>query len=129
MAGSGDTPSPAPETVALEAPERRDRKRPIKVFVTATERAELERRAAMSGMSLSGYLVAAGCNQPIRNAYDLQAVRDLIRVSGDLGRLGGLFKLWLAEKRGIGASVADVNRALQEARGLQEQIRELLGRV
>ncbi len=107
----------------------RDRKRPIRVFVNDDERAEIERRAAVAALPLSAYLRAAGLNEPLRPAYDYEAVRELVRVAGDLGRLGGLFKLWLSERRGEGATAAEVNRALHEARGLQDEIRTKLGRV
>lgn len=57
---------------------------------------------AQAGLSLSTYLLAAGLNHPIRSVADLDAVADLVRVNGDLGRVAGLLKLWLAEKRGQG---------------------------
>lgn len=107
----------------------RPRGRRIAVWVTPEERADIERRAELAGLSLSNYLRTAGMNHPIRSTLDYQAIRELVGVAGDLGRLGGLFKLWLAERRGDGATVADVNRALREARELQDKIRGLLGRV
>lgn len=107
----------------------RDRQRPLRVVVSDDERAEIERRAELANLSVSGYLRAAGLNQPIRSALDYKAVLELAHVSGDLGRLGGLLKLWLAEQRGKGASVADVNRVLRETRELQDRMRELMGRV
>lgn len=107
----------------------RPRGRRIAVWVTPEERADIERRAELAGLSLSNYLRTAGMNHPIKSVLDYQAVRELVGVAGDLGRLGGLFKLWLAERRGDGAPVADVNRALREARELQDIIRGLLGRV
>lgn len=111
------------------AAETRDRVKRIKVAVSPSERAEIERRAELANLSVSGYLRAAGLNQPIRSALDYQAVLELAQVAGDLGRLGGLLKLWLAEQRGKGASVADVNRVLRETRELQDQMRTLMGRV
>ncbi|MCZ2135865.1 MAG: conjugal transfer protein TraJ [Burkholderiales bacterium] len=130
------TPSSWSEPTKVPAPaeqeqgaERRDRVKRIKVAVSPTERAEIERRAELANLSVSGYLRAAGLNQPIRSVLDYQAVLELAQVAGDLGRLGGLLKLWLAEQRGKGASVADVNRVLRETRELQDQMRTLMGRV
>jgi len=60
---------------------------------------EITSRAAKSGSSISAYLRAVGLNHPIRSVLDLKAVADLVRVNGDLGRVAGLLKLWLAEKR------------------------------
>jgi hypothetical protein len=39
-----------------EVEESRDRKRPLKVFVSERERAEIETRAAATGLSVSAYL-------------------------------------------------------------------------
>ena len=49
-------------------------------------------------------LRAAGLNQPIRSVLDHDAVRDLAKVNGDQGRLGGLLKLWLMERARAGGS-------------------------
>lgn len=108
---------------------RRDRQRPLRVLVSDDERAEIERRAGIAGLSISAFLRAAGLHEPIRSALDYEAVLELARVSADMGRLGGLIKLWLAEQRGKGASVIDVNRALRETREIQDRIRHLMGRV
>ena len=47
---------------------------------------------------------------------DAAAVRELCQVAGDLGRLGGLLKLWIAEKQtgsqkgvNLGASVPQID--------------------
>lgn len=121
-----DSPASWSETVPKE---RRDRVRRLLVSVTPTERAEIERRAGVAGMSVSAYLRATGLNHPIRSTLDFQAVRELAQVAGDMGRLGGLLKLWLAEKRGQGAKPIDVDRLLKDTRTLQDRIRELMGRV
>jgi len=46
----------------------------------------------------------------------LAAVADLARVNGDLGRIAGLLKHWLAEKRGEGVSVIDAQSAIFDFR-------------
>ena len=45
---------------------------------------------------------------------DHAAIDSLIRVAGDQGRLGGLLKLWLAERPGEGASEIEVAALLDE---------------
>ena len=47
----------------------------------------------------------------------------------DLGRIGGLLKLWLAERPGQGARVNDVERLLGHTRDLQRRMLELMARV
>ncbi|MGY2210404.1 plasmid mobilization protein [Pseudomonas pergaminensis] len=107
----------------------RPRNEYIKVFVTEDERAELVARAAQAGMSQSAFLRAVGLNEPIRSVIDLRAVADLGKVNGDLGRVAGLLKLWLAEKRGEGANAIDVESAMMEFRRLQVAIGMKMGDV
>lgn len=123
------SPQPPAATDQVKRPARSRGGQRLKVGMTEAERAEIERRARMTGLSLSAYLVAAGMGLPIRSTYDYDAVRELAKVAGDLGRLGGLMKLWLAERRGEGAAVADVNRVLQDARKLQDEIRRRMARI
>lgn len=107
----------------------RDRQRTLRVVVSDDERAEIERLAALAGLSVSAYLRTAGLNHQIRSVLDYAVARELIGAVADLGRFGGLMKLWLSEQRGKGASVVDVNKALHDARALQESIRALVHRV
>lgn len=108
---------------------RVNRQKPVKVYVSDTDRAALEERAAAGGLSLSAYLLAAGLNHPIRATADTQAVADLVKVAADLGRLGGLLKLWLAERRGEGAPPVAVDRVLGETRALQQRMLKLTSQV
>ncbi len=107
----------------------RDRINRVKVSLGDDERAEIQRRAELTGLSVSGYLRAAGLGHPIRSDYDFQAVQELAKVAGDQGRLGGLLKLWLTDKRGQGAAVADVNQLLKETRELQSRLLKIMGRL
>jgi hypothetical protein len=107
----------------------RPRNKPIKVWVNPEERAAIAALAASSNLSLSAYLRAAGLNHPVRSILDIQAVNELAKVNGDLGRVAGLLKLWLAEKRGIGARPLDVERMMNDFRKLQKQSHEIMGRV
>ncbi|NWB54322.1 CopG family transcriptional regulator [Pseudomonas sp. F8002] len=111
-----------------KAPARR-RGKPIEVWVTDEEKALITDKAEEAGMSRSGYLRALGMNTPIRSVVDLRAVADLAKVNGDLGRVAGLLKFWLAEKRGQGAHPIDVERTMIEFRELQGQIRETMSMI
>jgi hypothetical protein len=48
------------------------------------------RPARRAGLSASAFLRALGLSEPIRSTADRDAVRELMRINGDLGRLGGL---------------------------------------
>lgn len=114
-------------------PEQKPRPRrelpPIKVWVSAEERASIQQRADQTGLSLSAYLLAVGMNTPIRSVVDLAAVGDLAKVNGDLGRVAGLLKYWLVEKRGQGAKPMDVEAMMSSFRVLQAQVLELMSRI
>ncbi|QYD22768.1 conjugal transfer protein TraJ [Klebsiella quasipneumoniae] len=107
----------------------RPRGQRIEVWVNNDEKAELADRAAQSGLSLSAYLPAVGRNSPIRSMVDLLAVADLAKVNGDPGRVAGLLKLWLAEKRGQGASPMDVEAMMNEFHKLQSEVLSIMPRV
>lgn len=97
--------------------------------MTNYEKATISERADEAGLPCSGYLRALGLNIPVRSVVDLKAVADLAKVNGDLGRLAGLLKLWLAEQRGEGASALDVERVMAEFRELQSIVREKMALV
>ena len=70
---------------------------PIKVYCLPEERAEIEANAKRAGVSVARYLRDVGQGYQIKGVMDYQHVRELVRVNGDLGRLGGLLKLWLTD--------------------------------
>lgn len=110
-------------------PNTRPRGKPIKVWVTEAERGEILRLAASANLSMSAYLRAAGLNQRVRSIIDIEAVNELAKVNGDLGRVAGLLKLWLATKRGEGANPKDVERTMDDFRRLQTQILNIMGSI
>lgn len=68
---------------------------PIKVYVLPDERTEIEARAQQARMSNSTYLRQLGQGYEPASTVDHEAVLELIRAKGELGRLGGLLKMWL----------------------------------
>ena len=97
----------------------------VSVWLTPEEKAGIEAQAKMAGMSLSMYLRRVGLGYPINSVYDLDAVFDLVKVNGDLGRVAGLLKQWLAEQRNKGVSAVDVEQVMQRFRELQTGIAKL----
>ena len=109
--------------------EKLNRDRTLRLRVNAVEQAEIEGRARNAGLSLSALLRAGALNHPIRSVVDLKAVADLGKINGDLGRVAGLLKLWLAEKNGQGARSVDVEQMMIEFRELQAGIRDQMSAV
>jgi hypothetical protein len=75
----------------------RPRGKPIYVWTTAEERAEIQRLARATGLSQSAYLRTVGLGYQPASAFDADAVLALARIHADQGRLGGLLKLSLAQ--------------------------------
>ncbi len=70
---------------------------PIKVYCLPDERERIEANARAAGMTLSAFLLAVGQGYQVTGITDYEQVRELARINGDLGRLGGLLKLWLTD--------------------------------
>lgn len=59
----------------------------------------------------------------------MQTVADLNKVNGGIGRVAGLLKSWLAEKRGKGARPIDVETMMLDFCAIQEDMRAFMGRI
>jgi hypothetical protein len=68
---------------------------PIYVWVTPEEKAVIMSLAKQTGRSMSAYLRLLGQGYTPKSIIDNEQVLELVRINGDLGRLGGLLKLWL----------------------------------
>ena len=58
-------------------------------------------------MSVAAYLRALGTGHSPPGKVDLRAIHELGRLRADLGRLGGLLKLWLTDRAGEGTEAAE----------------------
>jgi hypothetical protein len=70
---------------------------PIKVYCLPEERKIIKENAKAAGMSLSAFLLSVGQGYQVQGIVDYERVRNLARINGDLGRVGGLLKLWLTD--------------------------------
>ncbi len=103
-----------------------DREHPLKTFVSPEERLAIESKAQAAGLTVSSYLRNAALSRPISSTADQQAFLGLLKVNADLGRLGGLLKLWLSTKAGHGARAVDVRRLLHEIEETQTGMKVLI---
>lgn len=67
----------------------------ISIRVTEAELEKLHTQAKSCSMTLSNYLRSIGLNYPINSIVDQMALSELMKAKGDLGRMGGLLKMWL----------------------------------
>lgn len=85
---------------------------PIKVYCLPEERKQIEAHAKATGLSLTAYLRTIGLGYQVHGILDNKRVEDLARINGDLGRLGGLLKLWLTNDERTAQFGASTIRAL-----------------
>lgn len=77
------------------SPQSTGKPKHLRVPVHAEEEEQIKRNAANVGRSVAAYLRNVGLGYEVRGILDYARVDDLVRINGDLGRLGGLLKLWL----------------------------------
>lgn len=71
----------------------------ITIRVNEIEEKKLVSKSDSFGLKIPGYLRSLGLNYPVKTIVDEKAVANLLKVNADMGRLGGLFKLWLSDNR------------------------------
>ena len=81
--------------------ETRKSSTPLKVYCLPDEKKQIKRQADAAGLSVAAYLRNVGLGYEIHGILDYRCVDDLARANGDLGRLGGLLKLWLTNDERI----------------------------
>ncbi len=83
-----------PKTIKKE---RRDKK--LRVPVLPIEEAEIKSKATDAGLTVAEYLRNLGLGYQVPSIVDSRQVDSLLKINGDLGRLGGLIKLWLTNDK------------------------------
>ena len=116
----------------MKAEDQKNRKdyQPIKVYCFPDERQTIEQQAHSTGMSKSSYLLHVGMGYPIRSIVDHHQVEALVKINGDLGRLGGLLKLWLSNGKPVpGIDARTIRETLKKIDRTQDQMLHLMSRV
>uniref|UniRef100_UPI003F4EA510 plasmid mobilization protein n=1 Tax=Bartonella heixiaziensis TaxID=1461000 RepID=UPI003F4EA510 len=102
----------------------RPRKFRLSVWCTFEEKESIEENAKQTGLSISTYLRTTGQLEPVKANIDYEAVKDLTKLQGDLGRVAGLLKLWLVTNNGKSGVPNDIDQMMVAFRELQKQIFE-----
>ncbi|MCX8657348.1 hypothetical protein J3U08_11155 [Gilliamella sp. B2894] len=87
---------------------------PIKVWVTKEEKMTINNNAKLHGLSNSAFLRNLGLNITVNGIVDQQAILEIVKVNADLGRLGGLLKLWLTNNEKLDGYDHDINNLLDD---------------
>ena len=68
----------------------------LRVPVLPEEEKEIKENAAKAGLKTAEYLRRLALGHTIHSVLDTQHVIQLSKINADLGRLGGLLKMWLS---------------------------------
>lgn len=108
----------------------RKRRHHLRVPVFPEEKTEVERQARQAGLSVARYLREVGQGYQIKGVVDFEQVRELARINGDLGRLGGLLKLWLTDDARTAAfGVSTIRSLLWRIESTQEEMGQVMKSV
>lgn len=104
---------------------------PIYVWVTPEEKAAIQSLARTTGGSTSAFLRTLGLGYEPKCILDNLQVDALLRINADLGRLGGLLKLWLnhdprTAKFDAGTMRAVLSRISRSQDEMQDAIRAVV---
>lgn len=77
------------------------RSKQVLIRLSPEELKEIELNAKSCGLTKADYLRKIGAGYSPKGVIDQLAVNELIKVAGDLGRLGGLLKLLLTERENL----------------------------
>jgi|SRR5450830_302147 len=103
---------------------------PIKVYCLPEEREAIKALAAASGKTSSSYLLAVGLGYRTKNLLDHRRIEELMKINGDLGRLGGLLKLWLTnDERTAAYGESTIRALLSKITDTQNSMHEVMRRV
>jgi len=109
-------------------PTRKERQ--LRVPVLPQEEASIKRMAAATGLPVAAYLRNLGLGYQVPGVLDNKRVEELARINGDLGRLGGLLKLWLTnDRRTARFGEATIYALLSKIEATQDQMHEVMRAV
>ena len=98
--------------------ENRKRKKHIMVRVSIDEWESISAVASQCDMSVPSFLRCLGLGYQPTSTIDHQAVVELANLHGDIGRVGGLLKLWLSNEERVGfanhLNIPDIIAQLKE---------------
>lgn len=123
------------DTLVVKGPRRskdsgpRSEHAPLKVRVTDAERIAIHKTARAVRLPVSALLRKLALGYQPSSRIDQETFLELFRLRGDLGRIGGLLKLWLVEEAGNAVPESDVREALDIILERQAQVADLLAEM
>lgn len=106
------------------------KQRQLRVPVLPSEEETIKRQAASSGLPVAAYLRNVGMGYQVRGILDNKRVEELARINGDLGRLGGLLKLWLTDDpRTLQFGASTIRALLSKIEDTQDKMHDVMRAV
>ena len=101
----------------------------LQSYITADEYGQIVDISQQCGLSVSELTRRVLLGQEISSKIDRQAFIDLLHVRADLGRLGGLLKLWLSDDTKAKGYTSNVRSVLHEIEARQAEMKPLIERL
>lgn len=119
-----------PKEILMKNNKVRRNTTPIKVWVFQDEKEEIVKNARNHGLSTSAFLRNLGLNIEVQGTMDQQAILELVKVNADLGRLGGLLKLWLTnDERTKNFNKGTIDELLNRISVIQNEMYEKVTKI
>ncbi len=100
----------------------------LKSYVTEKEYCQIKLIAKQTGFSVSEYIRRILTGQKIESRLDQEAFLSALKVNADLGRLGGLFKYYLAQGfKNVPPS--EIRKVLHDIEDRQRQLRPVISKI
>lgn len=104
--------------------------RHLRVPVLLNEETEIKANASSAGLTIAEYLRRLGLGYQIRGLIDKQHILELSKINADLGRLGGLLKLWLTnDERLAHFDFRTITGLLNRIRSTQDALLEVVKKL
>lgn len=117
------------EEIVQRSKKKKPRYLRVQVLLTPHELEEIKSRAKQTDQSLSSFLRELGTREEMRSICDLLAVKELASVNKELGRVAGLFKLWLLEIEDQEISAEEMRLMILSFRNLQIRISQIISKI
>jgi hypothetical protein len=98
----------------------------VETYLTPDEHQIIKETASQCGLSVASFLRKISLGTDIRSNLDNGLILQLVKVSADLGRVGGLLKLGLSEHKFMRSEVVPLlNQILKLKEVLEQKIIQL----
>lgn len=102
----------------------------LKFIVCQMKKRKSGENAEASGLSVASFIRKVAMGYQVESIVDIDQVVELSRVNADLGRLGGLLKLWLAnDPRTVDFSPSLIKTLLAKIESTRQELRNIMDRI